>query len=76
MKLVKIDTEKHAEVAARFNIHALPTLILFKKGEAVRAALRCAVLRWLRGTDLGWLWALGWAGGMPGCLGLWFREGP
>jgi hypothetical protein len=30
---VKIDTEKYPDLASRFNIHALPTLVLFKDGK-------------------------------------------
>ncbi|GJN87953.1 hypothetical protein Rhopal_000908-T1 [Rhodotorula paludigena] len=33
--LLKIDTEKHGELAAKYKITALPTVIAFKKGEIV-----------------------------------------
>lgn len=34
-KVAKVDTEKSPKLAARYNIEALPTLILFAKGEVV-----------------------------------------
>lgn len=30
---MKIDTEKYPDLASRFNIQALPTLVLFKNGQ-------------------------------------------
>ena len=35
MKVVKIDTDKYPQLASQYQIEALPTLVLFKKGEAV-----------------------------------------
>ncbi|MEL7226311.1 MAG: thioredoxin [Cyanobacteria bacterium P01_D01_bin.36] len=35
IKVVKIDTEKYPEIASQHQIHALPTLLLFSKGESV-----------------------------------------
>ena len=35
VKIVKIDTEKYPEIASQHNIHALPTLVLFKEGQPV-----------------------------------------
>lgn len=35
VKIVKIDTEKYPEIASAHNIHALPTLVLFKDGQSV-----------------------------------------
>ncbi|BAY76822.1 thioredoxin [Nostoc linckia NIES-25] len=35
LRIVKIDTEKYTELATQYQIYALPTLVLFKKGEAV-----------------------------------------
>ena len=35
VKIVKIDTEKYPEIASQHNIHALPTLVLFKGGQPV-----------------------------------------
>ena len=31
----KIDTEKYPDIAGRFNISALPTLVLFKDGKPI-----------------------------------------
>lgn len=33
IKLVKVDVDKHEDIAKRFGIMSIPTLILFKKGE-------------------------------------------
>jgi thioredoxin len=35
VKIVKIDTEKYPQIASAHSIHALPTLVLFKQGQAV-----------------------------------------
>jgi thioredoxin len=35
LQIVKIDSEKYADLAERYQIHALPTLVLFKNGEPV-----------------------------------------
>jgi thioredoxin len=35
MKIVKIDTEKYPQLASQYQIQALPTLVLFKQGQAV-----------------------------------------
>ena len=35
IQIVKIDTEKYPELASQYEIYALPTLVLFKKGEPV-----------------------------------------
>lgn len=34
-RIVKIDVDQHRELAMQYRIQAVPTLILFKKGEAV-----------------------------------------
>jgi thioredoxin 2 len=35
MRLLKVDTEAAQDVAARFNIRSIPTLMLFRKGQEV-----------------------------------------
>ncbi|MEL6225055.1 MAG: thioredoxin [Cyanobacteria bacterium J06627_8] len=35
LNVVKIDTEKYPNLASQYQIHALPTLVLFKNGEPV-----------------------------------------
>lgn len=35
LQVVKIDTERYPELASTYEIHALPTLVLFKGGEAI-----------------------------------------
>jgi thioredoxin len=35
IKVAKIDTEKYPQIATKYQIYALPTLILFKQGEPV-----------------------------------------
>lgn len=35
LRIVKIDTEKYTELASRYGIAALPTLVLFKQGQPV-----------------------------------------
>lgn len=36
MSIVKIDTEKYPNLAARFNVQGLPTLCIFKDGKVVQ----------------------------------------
>lgn len=35
LRVVKIDTEKYPQIATQHQIHALPTLMLFKQGQPV-----------------------------------------
>lgn len=35
MKIAKIDTDRYPQLASQHHIHALPTLVLFKQGQAV-----------------------------------------
>lgn len=35
LAVVKIDTDKYPDLASRYHIYALPTLVLFKEGEPV-----------------------------------------
>lgn len=35
LRIVKIDTDKYPQLASRYNIQALPTLVLFKNGQPV-----------------------------------------
>jgi thioredoxin 2 len=51
LRLVKVDTEAHPNLAARFNIRSIPTLALFVGGREVArqpGALRSAadIARW------------------------------
>ena len=34
-RIVKIDVDQHEELAARYSIQAVPTFIIFKKGESL-----------------------------------------
>jgi thioredoxin 1 len=50
VKVVKIEADKHKQTANKYGVTALPTLILFKKGEAVKkqvGALNLAKLKQL-----------------------------
>ena len=33
LKVVKIDTDRYPQIASQYQIHALPTLVLFKQGQ-------------------------------------------
>jgi thioredoxin len=35
LQIVKIDTDRYPDLASHYEIHALPTLVLFKKGQPV-----------------------------------------
>ena len=35
LRIVKIDTDRYPQLASRYNIEALPTLVLFKNGKPV-----------------------------------------
>ena len=52
VRLTKLDTEAHPQVAAPYNIRSIPTMVLFKKGkEAARisGALSAAdIVRWVQ----------------------------
>ncbi len=52
VRLAKLDTEAHAQPAARFNIRSIPTMILFKNGQEaarVSGAMGAAdIVRWVR----------------------------
>ena len=37
--IVKVDVDEAGEIAARFNVQSIPTLILFENGKAVKSAL-------------------------------------
>lgn len=37
--IIKIDIDKNQELAARYNVRSIPTLIMFKNGEAVWRAV-------------------------------------
>jgi thioredoxin 2 len=52
MRCLKVDTESEPELAARYDIRSIPTLMLFRKGNVVArqaGALDAQTLRaWLR----------------------------
>jgi thioredoxin len=35
LQIVKIDTDRYPDLASQYEIHALPTLVLFKQGQPV-----------------------------------------
>jgi protein disulfide-isomerase len=35
VSIVKVDTDKYPQLASQWQVHALPTLILFKNGQAI-----------------------------------------
>lgn len=35
LKVIKIDTDRYPQLATQYQIHALPTLVLFKQGQPV-----------------------------------------
>ncbi|MDJ0796035.1 MAG: thioredoxin [Calothrix sp. MO_167.B12] len=35
LQIIKIDTEKYPQLASQYQVYALPTLMLFKQGQAV-----------------------------------------
>jgi thioredoxin len=35
IQVVKIDTDQHPDLASQYDVHALPTLVLFKNGNPV-----------------------------------------
>ncbi len=35
LRIIKIDSDKYPELASQYEIHALPTLVLFKQGKPV-----------------------------------------
>jgi thioredoxin-like negative regulator of GroEL len=35
LKVVKIDSDRYPQLASQYQIHALPTLVLFKQGQPV-----------------------------------------
>jgi thioredoxin 2 len=39
LQFAKLDTEEQAEIAARYNIRSIPTLIIFKQGKEVARVL-------------------------------------
>ena len=55
MRLAKLDTEAHPQVAAPYNIRSIPTMVLFKNGkEAARisGALSAAdIVRWVQSVQ-------------------------
>ena len=35
LRIVKVDSEKYSDLASQYQVHALPTLLLFKHGQVV-----------------------------------------
>jgi thioredoxin len=35
LQIVKIDTDRYPDLASHYEIHALPTMVLFKKGQPI-----------------------------------------
>lgn len=35
LRIIKIDSEKYSDLASQYQVHALPTLLLFKNGQLV-----------------------------------------
>jgi thioredoxin 1 len=50
VKIVKINVDKNREIATRFQIRSIPTLVLFKKGKSVWRQSGVADKRQLVGT--------------------------
>ena len=52
MRLAKVDTEQEAEIAARFGIRSIPTLVLFRKGQVLARQAGALgaddIVRWAR----------------------------
>ena len=55
VRVAKLDTEAHPQVAAPYNIRSIPTMVLFKNGkEAARVsgAMSAAdIVRWVRSAQ-------------------------
>lgn len=55
VRLVKLNTEAHPDIAARYGIRSIPTLILFQGGREIArqsGALDAAsIVRWVRATQ-------------------------
>ncbi|MBQ4001153.1 MAG: thioredoxin [Lachnospiraceae bacterium] len=53
LKVGKVDVDQEPELARRFGIMSIPTLILFKNGEAVKQTMgfqpKDALLAWIEG---------------------------
>lgn len=54
LRLAKVDTEAHRDLAARYDIRSIPTLILFRQGRELArlsGAMGAAdIVRWARGN--------------------------
>jgi thioredoxin 1 len=55
LKVVKVDASEHRELAARFRISAIPTFVLFDKGQVQRqitgSRAKKAFVSWLDGQN-------------------------
>lgn len=52
LKVVKVNVDEAGELASRFNVNSIPTLMLFKKGEVVDQRLGAASFSVLEGFVL------------------------
>lgn len=56
LKFVKIDTDDNAALADEYGVDTIPTLIVFRDGEAIASAVnpgsRAAVVEWLKEKEV------------------------
>ena len=65
VRFLKVDTEIESELAARYNIRSIPTLMLFQRGQCCRSSSRrtgCADASLLAATACGLVGSSDWLG--------------